>query len=77
MSILSFGDPAQTALNAHNAMVAWNQAHAAAAAAGRQPAPAIGWVQNASQLLADSPEELTQKIQGAPYAYQYSPTGWR
>ena len=77
MSILSFGDPAQTALNAHNAMVAWNQAHTAAANAGRQPAPPIGWVQDPSQLLTDTPDQLTQKIFGMPYRYQYSPTGWR
>ena len=77
MSILSFGDPAQTALNAHNAMVAWNNAHAAAAAAGGQPAPGGGWVQNPSQLLTDTPDQLTQKIFGTPYRYQYSPTGWR
>ena len=77
MSILSFSDPAQTALNAHNAMVAWNQAHAAAATAGRQAPPALPWVQDPTQLLPDTPEELTQKIFGAPYAYQLSPTGRR
>jgi hypothetical protein len=75
MSMLTLSDPNQTALNAHNAAVAWQQAHAAAAAAGRQPAPVLPWVQNASQLLADDGEALSQKIHGAPYAYQLRPTG--